>query len=155
MGRPKASNTVRDFALSFANVVTVPSSHHYDVVSRIGKHSIFSLLCTLAPKVHKFQGMIFQENLDSMSQSNRFVLQMVRNSGMQRVRNRRALRIDFAVRNRETLRFTTEYFCILWFCRQGISNAEMNKLLEKFGFRRVRIRLQSIVRYILSTPFHF
>ena len=51
MGRPRASNAVRDFAEMFANAVTVHSPSCYDWVARTGMHSIFILLSQLAPKV--------------------------------------------------------------------------------------------------------
>jgi hypothetical protein len=52
MGRPRASNAVRDFAALFAKSVTVPSSARYDWVARTGETSIFVLLSRLSPKVH-------------------------------------------------------------------------------------------------------
>ena len=51
MGRPRASNAVRDFAALFAKSVTVPSSARYDWVARTGETSIFVLLSRLSPKV--------------------------------------------------------------------------------------------------------
>ena len=33
--------------------------------------------------------------------------------------------------------------------RNGISNVEMNKLLEKLGFSRIRVRLRSLMRYCI------
>ena len=51
MGRPRASNAVRDFAALFAKTVTTHSSSRYDWVARTGTHSIFILLSQLAPKV--------------------------------------------------------------------------------------------------------
>ncbi len=52
MGRPRASNHVRGFAEVLANIVTKPSVASYDLVARTGRHSIFSLLSMLAPKVN-------------------------------------------------------------------------------------------------------
>ena len=51
MGRPRASNTIRDFAATFATTVTVPSTCQYDWMARTGKHGVFTLLSQLAPKV--------------------------------------------------------------------------------------------------------
>jgi hypothetical protein len=51
MGRPRASNAVRDIAALFAKSVTVPSSARYDWVARTGETSIFVLLSRLSPKV--------------------------------------------------------------------------------------------------------
>ena len=51
MGRPKASDTVCDFASLFAKTVTVPSKSQYDWVARTGRHSIFSLMTVVAQKV--------------------------------------------------------------------------------------------------------
>ncbi len=51
MGRPRASNTTRDFAATFANTVSVTSTCQYDWIARTGKHGLFTLLSKLAPKV--------------------------------------------------------------------------------------------------------
>ena len=50
MGRPKATPLIRDFAVTFANVVTVPSSSPCDWVAKNGCYSIFNLLSTVAPR---------------------------------------------------------------------------------------------------------
>ncbi len=51
MGRPQASSSNREFAISFATAVTAFSSRQYDWVARRGNHSIFDLLQLLAPRV--------------------------------------------------------------------------------------------------------
>ena len=43
----------RDFVALFANTVTVPSKGKYDWVARTGRHSVFSILTIIAPKVSK------------------------------------------------------------------------------------------------------
>ncbi len=56
MGRPRASDTIRDFAATFAAKVTTPSASQYDWIARTGQYSMFSLLTKLAPKVYsKFE----------------------------------------------------------------------------------------------------
>ncbi len=50
MGRPKASQSIRDFAITFANVVTISSSSPCDWVAKNGCYSIYQLLAVLAPR---------------------------------------------------------------------------------------------------------
>ena len=59
MGRPRASNTIRDFAATFANTVTVTSTCQYDWIARTGKHGVFTLLSKLAPKVRFDAGRMY------------------------------------------------------------------------------------------------
>ncbi len=51
MGRPKASERIREFAATFANTVTAISTRPYDWVARTGEFSVFTLLMRLAPNV--------------------------------------------------------------------------------------------------------
>ena len=51
MGRPKASDRIRDFATEFARLVTVPSCDGNTWVARKGRYSIYALLARLAPTV--------------------------------------------------------------------------------------------------------
>ena len=51
MGRPRAENRTREFAIAFASLVTTHSPYQYDWVARKGQNSIFALFCQLAPKV--------------------------------------------------------------------------------------------------------
>ncbi len=57
MGRPKASDNIRELAAAFANVVTIATVRRYDWVARLGKHSIYTLLGAVAPKVIIFDLM--------------------------------------------------------------------------------------------------
>jgi hypothetical protein len=59
MGRPRASNAVRDFAALFAHTVTAQSTSRYDWVARTGMHSIYVLLSQLAPKVCKIEMYLY------------------------------------------------------------------------------------------------
>ncbi len=51
MVRPKASDTIRNFASALANTVSTASGIERDWIARTGRHSMFSLLTKLAPKV--------------------------------------------------------------------------------------------------------
>ena len=55
MGRPRATSSNRDFALTFSNCVTAASTSPFDWVARKGQHSIFEVLRNLAPKVRKMK----------------------------------------------------------------------------------------------------
>ena len=56
MGRPKASHQNRDFAIAFADLVTIDSPGLYDWVARTGEYSIFTLLSRVAPNVSHGMG---------------------------------------------------------------------------------------------------
>ncbi len=51
MGRPRPNKLNRNFAVLFAETVTIPTSHPTDYIARIGEHCLFELLLLLAPKV--------------------------------------------------------------------------------------------------------
>ncbi len=51
MGRPKPSESAREFAIEFAKIVTVSSESGNDFVARLGIYGIYSVLARLAPKV--------------------------------------------------------------------------------------------------------
>ncbi len=53
MGRPTPSETVLEFAWTFAQSVTVPSQSICDLVARAGPSSIFSVMCRLSHKVRE------------------------------------------------------------------------------------------------------
>ncbi len=50
MGRPKASNDVREFAVDVAQAATVVSKHCYDIIARSGHCSLFALLTRISPQ---------------------------------------------------------------------------------------------------------
>ena len=50
MGRAKASQFSREFSITFANVVTVPSNAKNDWIAKNGCYSLFKLLTVVAPR---------------------------------------------------------------------------------------------------------
>ncbi len=60
---PKSVDTAnRDFAVSFANCVTVFSVQEFNWVARRGRYGIFELMHLLAPKVTKKKMCVLEPN---------------------------------------------------------------------------------------------
>ena len=59
MGRPRATRTNCEFAVSLANCVTTVSDYKFEWIARRGQHGIFELLHHLAPKVGIFLFLVY------------------------------------------------------------------------------------------------
>jgi hypothetical protein len=143
MGRPRASDTIRDFAAMFTATVSVPSNCQYDWIARTGKHGVFSLLMKLAPKVR-----VEDDDLHQVIESFHLVL----SSNLSRLAESSATRTSTGSHVSQSLLHNADPY--LWLHhprnRRGISEPELNKHLESLGFRRTRVRLRCIVRYVGS-----
>jgi hypothetical protein len=141
MGRPKASERIRDFAATFANTVTANSTRPYDWVARTGEFSMFTLLMRLAPNVRsQIKILIRYSNLDQ-------ICCLPVNSAVGRTKTKQVLchlRLPVIICAANAV--LPDHII----CRWGIAEKELNKYLETIGFRRVRIRMKCIVRFVFS-----
>ena len=82
MGRAKASNLSREFSITFANVVSVPSNAKNDWIAKNGCFSLFKLLSAIAPKACRGYGGdrqgISEAELNKALESNGFTRVRVR-----------------------------------------------------------------------------
>ena len=144
MGRPRASQQIRDFAALFADVVTANSSCPYDWVARTGDYSIFSLLARLATNVWE----LIRDNCwnaHSYPKTDIFYRHsvfLITFDFCQATRNYTAIKS-----NRYSYSPQREFILINDMRRFGIAEKEMNKFLESRGFSRVRVRTKYIVGY--------
>ncbi len=138
MGRPKASERIRDFAATFANTVTANSTRPYDWVARTGEFSMFTLLMRLAPNVRaliEIHGL--NSYLDQMWCS-------PVNSDIERTKTKQVI---FFCCQQPVIKCVASVALFDHInSRWGIAEKELNKYLETIGFRRVRIRMKCIVR---------
>ena len=131
MGRPRAAHSTCDFVVSLADWVTVFSDHPYDWVARKGRYAIFELLRNLAPMVQK---LLFYCVLSFRLNSRVYIEQSTRSR--ENTKSARLLAEDLPRSAQSDL-----------IRRGGITEAQLNKNLEMKGFRRVRVRMNCIVRY--------
>ena len=82
MGRAKASHICREFSITFANVVSVPSNAKNDWIAKNGCFSLFKLLSTIAPMACRSPGGdrhgISEAELNKALESNGFTRVRVR-----------------------------------------------------------------------------
>ena len=158
MVRPKASDTIRDFASALANTVSTASGSERDWIARTGRHSMFSLLTKLAPKVcirsryvvrdERLIEVGFPDQTPNYCHFELIQVNQIKTKSMNRITgvpfgNRGGLQ---QVRTFTCLQCVKSPYALLY--RSGISLPELNKLLESFGFHRIRVRLRTTVRLV-------
>jgi hypothetical protein len=130
MALPRISDQIRDFASYFASIITAESTSPYDWVARTGDYSIFSFLSLLSAHVSN-QSKSINVRYEMLM---RRVYRRLEASPFEMVAGNQLFGVTISI----YLTFLNSFI---------ISERALNRHLESLGFRRVRVRMQCIVRF--------